>query len=157
MILLDTNVLSELMLSEPNPRVVQWLDNHPDTEIWICSVTVAEIRLGIALLPQGKRRQAWHAATEQMLEEDFADRCLPFDCQAAAHYARIVAMRKLKKGQSCAAGSFARSSCFELHCSCSAFSTFPFQTRNRSLQLITFLIPLLSSALHPATQTLPKY
>ena len=96
MILLDTNVLSELMRPSPNPAVVQWLDSRPDAEIWICSVTMAEIRLGIALLPQGKRTKALHAATEQMLEEDFAGRCLPFDCQAAAHYARIVATRQLQ-------------------------------------------------------------
>jgi len=94
MILLDTNVLSELMRPVPNSEVVQWLDNRPDAEVWICAVTVAEIRQGIALLPQGKRRQALHAATEQTLEQDFAGRCLPFDCQAAAHYARIVAMRQ---------------------------------------------------------------
>lgn len=78
MILLDTNVLSELMRPAPNPEVVQWLDRRPDSEIWLCSVTVAEIRLNIALLPQGKRRQALHAATEQLLEENFAGRQPPF-------------------------------------------------------------------------------
>ena len=94
MILLDTNVLSELMRSDPNPGVVQWLNRRPDTEIWICSVTVAEIRLGISLLPQGKRSRALFAAAEQTFQDDFSERCLPFDCEAAGHYAHIVAKRK---------------------------------------------------------------
>jgi predicted nucleic acid-binding protein len=94
MILLDTNVLSELMRADPNPEVVQWLDRRPDSEIWICSVTVAEIRLGISLLPQGKRSRILLATAEQVFQEDFSERCLPFDCEAAVHYARIVAERK---------------------------------------------------------------
>jgi predicted nucleic acid-binding protein len=51
MILLDTNVLSELMRPSPNDSVVQWLDSLPEDDIWIGAVTVAEIRLGLALLP----------------------------------------------------------------------------------------------------------
>lgn len=94
MILLDTNVLSELMRPEPNQEVVQWLNRRPDYEIWICSVTVAEIRLGISLLPQGKRRREFLIAAEQTFQDDFFERCLPFDCEAAEHYAHIQAMRK---------------------------------------------------------------
>lgn len=94
MILLDTNVLSELMRPEPNQEVVQWLNRRPDSEIWICSVTVAEIRLGISLLPQGKRRRELFIAAEQTFQDDFFERCLPFDCEAAEHYAHILAMRK---------------------------------------------------------------
>ena len=52
MILLDTNVLSELMRPSPNESVVQWVDALSDDDVWISAVTVAEIRLGLALLPE---------------------------------------------------------------------------------------------------------
>lgn len=93
MILLDTNVLSELMRPRPDPRVVTWLDGFAQSEIWISAVTVAEIRLGLALLPNGKRRALLWDLAEQMFQEDFSERCLPFDCSAAAEYADIVARR----------------------------------------------------------------
>lgn len=93
MILLDTNVLSELMRPSPEPRVVQWVDSRPAADIWISAVTVAEIRLGIALLPEGQRRQLLADLAEAMFQEDFSDSCLPFDFSAAAQYASIVATR----------------------------------------------------------------
>jgi predicted nucleic acid-binding protein len=92
-ILLDTNVLSELMRPIPDPHVLRWVDAFPEWEVWICAVTIAEIRLGIALLPAGKRRDLLLRLAEQMFKEDFCDRCLPFDCQAAAAYAIVVAER----------------------------------------------------------------
>ena len=73
MILLDTNVLSELMRPEPNPVVVAWVDAHSG-EALVSAITQAEISLGIALLPKGKRRDALAAAARQMLAEDFAGR-----------------------------------------------------------------------------------
>lgn len=93
MILLDTNVLSELMRPTPDSNVVQWLDSLPEWEVWISAVTVAEIRLGISLLPDGKRKELLLDLAEQMIHEDFFDRCLPFDCEAAFEYARIVSKR----------------------------------------------------------------
>ena len=93
MILLDTNVLSELMRPMPDPKVVRWLDAWPEWDVWICAVTVAEIRLGISLLPAGKRKELLLDLAEQMFQEDFSDRCLPFDCEAAFEYALIVAER----------------------------------------------------------------
>lgn len=93
MILLDTNVLSELMRPSPEPKVLQWLDSQPEADIWISAVTVAEIHLGIALLPEGKRRELLADLAEAMFREDFSDCCLPFDCSAAAEYASIVSAR----------------------------------------------------------------
>lgn len=93
MILLDTNVVSELMRPAPEPRVVEWLDTHPADEVWISAVTAGEIRLGIALLPDGQRKARLAGLAESMLEEDFAERCLPYDLAAAAEYADIVAGR----------------------------------------------------------------
>jgi len=92
-ILLDTNVLSELMRPMPDAKVVRWLDAWPEWEVWISAVTVAEIRLGISLLPGGKRKELLLDIAEQMFQEDFPDRCLPFDCDAAGEYALIVAAR----------------------------------------------------------------
>lgn len=93
MILLDTNVLSELMRPMSDAAVVRWLDAWPEWEVWISAVTVAEIRLGISLLPDDKRRALLMDLAEQMFQEDFSDRCLPFDCEAAGEYALIVAER----------------------------------------------------------------
>ena len=93
MILLDTNVLSELMRPIPDPNVVRWLDAWPEWEVWISAVTIAEIRLGISILPAGKRKDLLLALAEQMFHEDFPDRCLPFDCEAAGEYALIVSER----------------------------------------------------------------
>lgn len=93
MILLDTNILSELMRPKPNADVVQWLDTLPDDEIWISAITVGEIRLGLALLPKGRRKQILTGLTENMFDEDFSEKCLPFDYQASGEYAKIVASR----------------------------------------------------------------
>ncbi len=93
MILLDTNVLSELMRPSPEPKVLQWLDSHPAMDVWISAVTVAEIRLGVALLPDSKRRALLSDLAERMFREDFSERCLPFDFSAAGEYASIVATR----------------------------------------------------------------
>lgn len=93
MILLDTNVLSELMRPIPEPVVVRWLDAFPEWEIWVSAVTAGEIRLGISLLPDGKRKFRLLELADQMIQEDFIDRCLPLDCFAAAEYARIVTRR----------------------------------------------------------------
>lgn len=93
MILLDTNVLSELMRPAPDTKVVRWLDAWLEGEVWISAVTVAEIQLGISLLPGGKRKDLLLEIAKQMFQEDFSGRCLPFDCEAAGEYAQIAAAR----------------------------------------------------------------
>lgn len=98
MILLDTNVLSELMRPAPDVKVVAWLDQRQASEYWLSVVTVAEIGLGIALLPDGKRKVMFAEMAAKMLMEDFSGRCLPFDQEAALTYALIVASRK-RSGQ----------------------------------------------------------
>lgn len=94
MILLDTNVVSELMRPVPNAGVISFLDSYPVSDVWICAITVAEIYMGIALLAEGKRKAILHAAAEQMFIEDFSGRYLPFDCQAGGEYARIIKARR---------------------------------------------------------------
>ncbi|MCA1787967.1 MAG: type II toxin-antitoxin system VapC family toxin [Desulfobacteraceae bacterium] len=96
MILLDTNVLSELMRPAPNPQIVNWLDTLNETEIWISAVTLSEIFMGIALLPDGKRKRKLLEAAQQMFQEDFEGHCLPFDCESASAYAGIISECKGK-------------------------------------------------------------
>ena len=93
MILLDTNVLSEFMRPNPAAQVVAWLDAQPPGEIFISAVSRAEIELGLALMPVGKRQASLSLAAQAMFEEDFAGRCLPVDDIAARYYATIVAGR----------------------------------------------------------------
>lgn len=83
MIVLDTNVLSELMRPSPEPRVVAWLDAQEASFVSITAITVAEILYGIQRLPEGHRRRALASAAAAMFEEDFAGRILPFDAEAA--------------------------------------------------------------------------
>ena len=93
MILLDTNVVSELMRPIPEPRVLAWLDAQPAADVWISAITVGEIRLGIALLRDGQRKERLAGLAEAMFHEDFSGRCLTYDMLAAAEYAAIVATR----------------------------------------------------------------
>jgi hypothetical protein len=94
MILLDTNVLSELMRPAPSPAVETWLSRQPVAATFISAITEAELRYGLALLPEGRRRQDLVAQAEAMLAQDFAGRILPFDSAAASAYARIAASRR---------------------------------------------------------------
>lgn len=93
MILLDTNVLSEFMRPQPSASVVIWLDAQPTNEVYISAISRAEIELGLLLMPAGKRQKALSKAAQTMFTEDFAGRCLPFDEDAALHYAHIVSAR----------------------------------------------------------------
>jgi len=93
-IILDTNVLSELMRASPAENVVRWIAAQPESGFYITSVTQAEILHGILLLPSGKRRTAIQAAAESMFAIEFDDRILAFDSAAARPYASIAAERR---------------------------------------------------------------
>ncbi len=94
MILLDTNVLSELMRPKPADAVHRWVAERPASSLFTSTVTQAEILYGLALLPAGRRRDDLAAAVGRIFEIDFAGRLLPFDADAAVAYARIVAGRR---------------------------------------------------------------
>lgn len=94
MILLDTNVLSALMRTVPDAPVVAWLDRQPAESVWITSVTLFETRLGLALLPAGRRRNALEAAFARLLEEDLENRVVDFDGAAASAAAALAADRQ---------------------------------------------------------------
>ncbi len=93
-ILLDTNVLSELMRPRPEPAVLDWFATQgAQTRFVVSAVTQAEILLGIALLPAGKKRSALAQVAQAMFEQEFHGLNLPFDEHAASGYAAIVAAR----------------------------------------------------------------
>lgn len=93
MIVLDTNVLSELMRRRPAARVVGWVDEQDASALAITAVTVAELLYGVARLADGARKGELAAAVDALVREDFADRVLPFDAAAAVHYAELDAER----------------------------------------------------------------
>jgi len=93
-IILDTNVISALMHQVPDLPVVHWLDRQPTQSVWITSVTLFEVRLGLALLPKGRRRQALEAAFGKLLAEDLENRVLDFDSAAATEAAALAAGRQ---------------------------------------------------------------
>lgn len=94
MILLDTNILSELMRPAPEAAVERWLADQPAASVFISAITEAELRYGLALLPSGKRRSSLTAVLQDMLAEDFSGRILPFDSSAAVDFAEIAADRR---------------------------------------------------------------
>ena len=94
MIILDTNVLSALMRKPPEAPVVAWLDRQPAESVWITSITLFEARLGLALLPKGRRQRALETAFARLLEEDLENRVLDFDGAAAAEAASLAAGRQ---------------------------------------------------------------
>jgi hypothetical protein len=93
-IVLDTNVLSEVLRLQPAPQVLAWLNGLGQTPVYVSSVTQAEMLLGVALLPAGKRRDVLETQVSGLFSQHFANRCLPFDSQAALFYARIVSSRQ---------------------------------------------------------------
>ena len=93
MYLLDTNILSELMRPQPNRGVVNWLDNQFTNELYISTITIAEIHLGIALLPEGKRKKTLLLAGEFTLKS-FKSKRLDFTEKTALTYANLVAKRR---------------------------------------------------------------
>lgn len=94
MILIDTNVISELMRPVPSRAVLGWFAARNSTELFLCAVGEAELRTGAAILPEGRRRDSLTALIDAVIEVDFAGRILAFDSAAAKAYARIAALRR---------------------------------------------------------------
>jgi toxin FitB len=98
-IILDTNVISESLKPRAHPAVQAWLDRQAREELYLAAPCLMEILLGIALLPDGKRKRAMAQASEGPLTQFFADRFLAFDRAAAVAYADL-ARRAMAKGYS---------------------------------------------------------
>jgi predicted nucleic acid-binding protein len=94
MIILDTNVLSEVMRAQPAARVLAWLGAQDMAELYTTTISRAESLAGIAILPDGRRRDAMETVATRIFDEDFQDRVLAFDLDASTHYAAVVAIRR---------------------------------------------------------------
>lgn len=94
MIVLDTNVVSELIRESPAPSVVARVDSWDSSELAITAVTAAELRAGVAFLPSGRRRTAIARSVDVLLSETFAGAVLPFDAESASRYADVLAARR---------------------------------------------------------------
>ena len=93
MIILDTNVVSELMRPEPAPGVASWIRDRDRRELRMTVITLAEVRYGIARLPDGRRKQVLLDAADEIFSA-FADQVLPVDIAAAERYAVIASSRE---------------------------------------------------------------
>jgi predicted nucleic acid-binding protein len=93
-ILLDTNVLSELIRPEPDAGVTEWLDSLDAATVATTAITAAELLYGVARLPAGRRKERLGEAIRGLIEEDFNGRVEPFDATAAVHYADLLSDRE---------------------------------------------------------------
>ena len=91
MIILDTNVVSELMLTHPSPTVIEWLDSLHPSQIWLTAVTVFEIRYGIERLDAGRKKDRLNDQFSHMLRRFFRDHILSFDTSSAMLTAKLSA------------------------------------------------------------------
>ncbi len=89
MIVLDTNVVSEAMKPDPCPAVQNWLNDQVAETLYLSSVTLAELLFGIGTLPDGRRKEVLSQAVDGLMAL-FRDRVLPFDSDAARHYAELA-------------------------------------------------------------------
>lgn len=97
MIVIDTNVMSEMMQAEPDTKVRTWFADQPASSLYTTAVTLAEIRYGIMRLPSGHCRTALGRAADQMFAGLLAERILPFDGDAAEAYA-LLAIDRSRNG-----------------------------------------------------------
>jgi predicted nucleic acid-binding protein len=92
-ILLDTNVLSEVLRPAPSPVVLRWMAAQERSSVFTTTITYAELLYGVESLPAGRRRTALLASVEKILSDEFDERILPFDEEPARRFAKIVAAR----------------------------------------------------------------
>ena len=91
MIVLDTNVISELWKVEPNPKVLIWIDAQAVETLYLSAITVAELRYGLATMAEGKHRKIYQERLKYEVLSTFSDRVLPFDLDASEAYADLMA------------------------------------------------------------------
>ena len=94
MIILDTNVISELTRPVPDSGVITWLDSLPAEETAITAITAAELRYGVRRMADGRRKTELSEAVSALINADFRDRVEPFDVLAADQYAEVVTARE---------------------------------------------------------------
>jgi predicted nucleic acid-binding protein len=94
MLLLDTNILSEIMRPEPDRKVADWIVRQPSDELFTAAICQAEILSGLAITPAGRRRAQLEQAARAMFDDDFEGRILPFDTEAASSFAELFTARR---------------------------------------------------------------
>ena len=94
MLVVDTNVLSELMRPAPDTVISSWVAERMTSSLYLTAISEAELRFGLAIMPPGRRRDGLAEGLERMLRTGFANRVLPFDSAAASAYAEIAAARR---------------------------------------------------------------
>ncbi len=94
MIVLDTNVLSELMKTVPDAAVFAWLERQRRAALFTTAVSLAEVYYRLEILPQGRRRASLTEAARAIFEENFAGRVLSFDAEAAMIYSTTSAAHR---------------------------------------------------------------
>ena len=94
MILLDTNVVSAVMKPVPVQTVMEWLDGRETASLYLSAITIAEIRYGLRVLPEGRRRRDLEERFGRFVARGFEHRILPFDVEAARFYGELMGHRK---------------------------------------------------------------
>jgi predicted nucleic acid-binding protein len=94
MIVLDTNVISELWKVEPDSNVLTWIDAQMVETLYLSTITIAELRFGLAIMPDGKRRTIYQDRLEREVLPVFTGRVLSFDLDASQAYAQLMARAK---------------------------------------------------------------
>ena len=96
MIIIDTNVVSELVSKNPHPRFVLWFDRHVGYDLFLTATIVGELVRGVAILPDGKRKRDLTVSVMEMILQDFAQFVVPFDRLAAYEWGELVADQQLR-------------------------------------------------------------
>jgi len=91
MIVLDTNIISELWKATPYLKVLEWMDVQAVETLYLSAITVAELRYGIEMLPDGRRKSIYQRKLNNEILEIFENRVLPFDVYASKAYSKLMA------------------------------------------------------------------
>lgn len=94
MIVLDTNIISEVMRPSPESAVLEWLDSQETQHLYLTTITLAEIRYGLSIMQDGGRKQRLMGQFETYVDKGFEGRILDFTADAATYYANIMSNRR---------------------------------------------------------------
>lgn len=94
MIVLDTNVISEVVRPSPSAEVIEWLNLQESADLYVTTITLGEISYGVEVLPDGNRRSSLSRAVNQFVDQAFGDRVLVFDRDSAYEYGQLMAGRR---------------------------------------------------------------
>jgi len=131
MIILDTNVISEPLRPNPDPKVIEWLDDQDQSRLFVTAITQAEMEYGLWNMPNGKRRANLHNAITELFEVDFQGRILPFDSMAALMFGgHISTARKSGKAVSDMDGMIAAIAISNDRCPIATRDTGPYLAMN---------------------------